>query len=55
LVAIALEHGITAFTATVLADNLAMMHVFRKVATRMETSLESGVYQVRFEIGPTRE
>jgi GNAT superfamily N-acetyltransferase len=50
LVTIAREHGITAFTATVLADNQAMMHVFRKVAGNIETKLEAGVYQVRFEL-----
>jgi RimJ/RimL family protein N-acetyltransferase len=55
LVTIALEHGIIAFTASVLVENQAMMHIFRKVATRMETSLESGVYQIRFEIGPKRD
>jgi RimJ/RimL family protein N-acetyltransferase len=47
---IAREHGITAFTASVLADNQAMMHVFRKVADKIEVKLDSGVYQVRFEI-----
>ena len=50
LVSIAREHGITAFTATVLADNQAMLHVFRKVAGNIETKLESGVYEVRFEL-----
>jgi GNAT superfamily N-acetyltransferase len=48
LVGIARERGISAFTATVLADNAAMMHVFRKVAGQIEVSLEEGVYQVRF-------
>jgi RimJ/RimL family protein N-acetyltransferase len=50
LVTIAREHGITAFTATVLADNQAMMHVFHKVADKMEAKLDSGVYYVRFEL-----
>jgi RimJ/RimL family protein N-acetyltransferase len=50
LVDIAREHGITAFTATVLADNQAMMHVFRKVADKIEIKLDAGVYQVRFEL-----
>lgn len=40
---IAREHGITAFTVTVLADNAAMMHVFRKVAGQIEASLAEGV------------
>jgi RimJ/RimL family protein N-acetyltransferase len=51
LVDIAREHGITAFTASVMADNSAMMHVFRKVADKIEVKLDSGVYEVRFEIG----
>ena len=50
LVTIAREHGITAFTAAVLADNAAMMHVFRKVAGKIEIKLDTGVYQVRFEL-----
>jgi RimJ/RimL family protein N-acetyltransferase len=50
LVEIAREHGITAFTASVLADNSAMMHVFRKVADKIEVKLDSGVYSVRFEL-----
>jgi GNAT superfamily N-acetyltransferase len=50
LVTIAREHGITAFTANVLADNQVMMHVFRKVAGKIEIKLDAGVYQVRFEI-----
>jgi GNAT superfamily N-acetyltransferase len=55
LVTIARTHGITAFTATVLADNQAMLHVFRKVADKIETKLESGVYEIRFELdGNTR-
>jgi RimJ/RimL family protein N-acetyltransferase len=50
LVDIAHEHGITAFTASVMADNQAMMHIFRKVADKIEVKLESGVYYVRFEL-----
>jgi hypothetical protein len=34
-----------------MADNSAMMHVFRKVADKIETRLDSGVYEVWFEIG----
>jgi RimJ/RimL family protein N-acetyltransferase len=47
---IAREHGITAFTASVLADNQAMMRVFHKVADKMEAKLDSGVYQVRLDL-----
>jgi RimJ/RimL family protein N-acetyltransferase len=50
LMDIAREHGISAFTASVLADNQAMMHVFRKVADKIEVKLDSGIYEVRFEI-----
>ena len=50
LVKIASENGITAFTATVLASNLAMMRVFHKVAEKMEVKTESEVYQLRFEL-----
>jgi GNAT superfamily N-acetyltransferase len=50
LVKIAKENGIAAFTASVLADNQTMMHVFRKVAGKIEIKLESDIYQVRFEL-----
>ena len=48
LMKIAAGKGIGVFTATVRADNLAMMHVFHKMASIMETRLESDVYEVRF-------
>ena len=50
LAKIANENGIAAFTADVLAENYAMMHVFHEVAGRMETKLEGGVYHLRFEL-----
>jgi acyl-CoA hydrolase/GNAT superfamily N-acetyltransferase len=50
LVKIAKENGIAAFTASVLADNQAMMHIFYEVADKIETKLESGVYYIRFEL-----
>ena len=50
LVKIAKENGISAFTASVLADNQTMMHVFHEVADKIETKLESGVYYIRFEL-----
>jgi RimJ/RimL family protein N-acetyltransferase len=50
LVKIAGENGIAAFTADVLAENHAMMHVFHEVAGKMETKLEGGVYHLRFEL-----
>ena len=42
------------FTADVLADNHAMMRVFHKVADRIEASLESGVYRLRFELADVK-
>jgi GNAT superfamily N-acetyltransferase len=50
LVKIAKENGIAAFTASVLADNQAMMRVFHEVADKIEIKLESGVYFIRFEL-----
>jgi GNAT superfamily N-acetyltransferase len=50
LVKIAKENGIAAFTASVLADNQAMMHVFHEAADKIETKLEAGVYYLRFEL-----
>lgn len=47
---IAGEHGITAFTADVLAENHVMLRVFQKVATNLESRLEGGVYHVRFRL-----
>jgi acetyl coenzyme A synthetase (ADP forming)-like protein len=41
-------HGITAFRAFVLADNHAMMRVFRNAGFHMERDLEEGVYHVEF-------
>lgn len=55
LVKIAKENDITAFTASVLASNPAMLRVFRKVAQKMEAQSDSGVYQVRFKLSDTGE
>lgn len=50
LVKIAKENGMAAFTASVLADNQAMLHVFRKLADKMEVKSESDIFQIRFEL-----
>jgi acyl-CoA hydrolase/RimJ/RimL family protein N-acetyltransferase len=55
LMKIASENGITAFTATVLASNPAMMRVFHKVAEKLEVKTESEVYQIRFELPSGKE
>jgi GNAT superfamily N-acetyltransferase len=50
LMRIGRENGLQAFTADVLADNHAMLNVFNSAAGKMETSLDSGVCHVRFEL-----
>lgn len=55
LMKIAREHGITAFTASVMANNPVMMHVFHKVANKIEAKLDSDVYELRFELTPVNE
>lgn len=50
LIAIARENGITAFTADVLAENQAMLHIFQKAAGKMETHLEDAICHLRFEL-----
>jgi RimJ/RimL family protein N-acetyltransferase len=54
LMEIAAAKGIKIITATVLADNLAMMHVFHKVVLKMETRLDSDVYEIRFHTAEAR-
>jgi acetyl coenzyme A synthetase (ADP forming)-like protein len=52
LTAYARPRGITAFRAYVLADNHAMVRVFRGAGFRMQRELDDGVYTVEF---PTEE
>ena len=50
LMKIGRENGLHAFTAEVLSENHAMIHVFNAPAGKMESSLDSGVCHVRFEL-----
>ncbi len=52
LTSYAREQGIKAFRAFVLADNHAMIRVFRNAGFRLTRTLEEGVYSVEF---PTEE
>ncbi len=56
LLEIARERGIVKFTADVLADNAAMLHVFHKCApSPIESTLEDGIYHLTFSIEPGAE
>jgi acyl-CoA hydrolase/GNAT superfamily N-acetyltransferase len=41
------ERGVVGFTADVLAENAAMLNVFRRSGLRMEAQLDSGTFEVR--------
>jgi RimJ/RimL family protein N-acetyltransferase len=47
---IALENGISAFTAYVLADNHAMLRAFHKASNKLETKLEAEICRVHFDL-----
>lgn len=55
LAKIARKNGIKNFTASVRADNQAMLHVFRKVAVQMESQLDGDVYHLRFKLANGQE
>lgn len=41
------ENGLAGFTADVLADNRAMLHVFHKSGLAIESRLKEGIYQLK--------
>ncbi|MGH7143731.1 MAG: GNAT family N-acetyltransferase [Planctomycetota bacterium] len=51
LMGIAQKRGIVRFTADVLADNAAMLHVFHKYSpTPIQSVLDGGIYQLSFSL-----
>jgi acyl-CoA hydrolase/RimJ/RimL family protein N-acetyltransferase len=50
LIELARERGVRGFTADVLVTNGYMLRVFNKSGLRVETKLDSGVYQVRMPL-----
>jgi RimJ/RimL family protein N-acetyltransferase len=51
---IAVDHGITTFTADVLSHNTGMMRLFQKLATKVEIKTEAGVNNVRVTLPTPR-
>jgi acyl-CoA hydrolase/GNAT superfamily N-acetyltransferase len=47
LAKVALDHGITTFTADVLVDNVGMMRLFHKLSRRIEVEAHNGVNKVK--------
>jgi len=51
LLEVARQRGVTQFTAEVMADNEAMMHLFHSCAPgNVKTKLEDGIYYLSFEL-----
>ena len=53
LAKIAVEHGITAFSADVLPDNAGMMRLLQKLSRKVEIERHNGVNQVKVFLAPT--
>lgn len=51
---IAKENGIGGFTADVLSSNHAMLAVFYRIARKIESHLDEGVYHLRFDFSAAR-
>lgn len=51
LIEYARAHGLRGFTADVLAENAAMLNVFRRSGLRMESRIESGSFEIRLHFG----
>lgn len=51
LIRIARDKGIAGFTASVLATNRGMLHVFHRAGLEMTTRLEEGVYELTMTFG----
>jgi GNAT superfamily N-acetyltransferase len=50
LAKIARRNGIAGFTADVMADNHGMLHLIHNSADKIESTLEAGVYHLRFPL-----
>ncbi|GAA4528453.1 bifunctional acetate--CoA ligase family protein/GNAT family N-acetyltransferase [Amycolatopsis samaneae] len=55
LAAAASERGLRRFTAEVLAENAAMVRVFRDAGYQVSRAIEEGVLHLEFDIDPTEE
>jgi GNAT superfamily N-acetyltransferase len=51
LTKIARENGLAGFTADVMADNRGMIRLIHKSAGKIESTLEAGIYRLRFALG----
>jgi acyl-CoA hydrolase/GNAT superfamily N-acetyltransferase len=52
LIEVARANGIAGFTASVLADNMAMLRVFHAAFPALESQLRDGTYELTMRIGP---